>query len=63
MKWIVFYNRVFSHPDRPDDDIIDDDDALDRWLTEQNNKQRYSKLNAGSNPNRKTTKEVFSLDG
>lgn len=40
------YDRVHEHPEAPEPDIIEDDDALDGWMIyqrEQNNKQKHQK--------------------
>lgn len=42
----AMYDRIFEHPDSPNEDIINDDDALDGWMLvqkEENTKQKKEK--------------------
>ena len=34
-EWTMFYDMVYQHPDRPSQDVIEDDELLDRWWAEQ----------------------------
>lgn len=38
--WSTFYDNIYSHPERPGDNIIEDDDFLDGWLISQNKKNK-----------------------
>lgn len=41
------YTRVYEHPDAPDEEIINDDDALDGWMLEMQEKITRSKKQKG----------------
>ena len=60
------YDRVYEHPESPDQSVIDDDDMLDGWMiyqkrkTEENNKEK----NANSLTNKhKNANEIFVVAG
>lgn len=60
------YDRVYEHPESPDQSVIDDDDMLDGWMiyqkrkTEENNKEK----NATSLTNKhKKANEIFVVAG
>lgn len=60
------YDRVYEHPESPDQSVIDDDDMLDGWMiyqkrkTEENNKEK----NATSLTNKhKNANEIFVVAG
>jgi hypothetical protein len=42
--WSQVYDSVYESYERPDDSIINDDDALDKWFEEQSKKQRAEQL-------------------
>lgn len=45
--WTCLYDNIYENPDCPCEDIIDDDDALDGWLIDQekNRKKRVTEKN------------------
>lgn len=43
LSYTRFYNSVFDHPDRPNDDIIKDPDKIDGWLIFQEEKNKQDK--------------------
>lgn len=56
------YDRVYEHPDCPDDSIIEDDDALDGWMILQRQKIEKDKKQQqidNLNPKLKNAQEVF----
>lgn len=56
------YDSVYEHPECPDDDIIEDDDALDGWmlLQKQNrNKDKKEKQLQSTNPRLKNAQNVY----
>lgn len=38
--WTVLFDNIFESQDCPSDDVIEDDDALDGWLIQQNNERK-----------------------
>lgn len=42
-QWSDFYNSIYELPDRPSDDIIQDDSKLDSWLIGRRSKSTESK--------------------
>lgn len=46
--WSQVYDNVYESLDRPSQDIIDDDDRLDKWFEEQRNKRRAEEITSGS---------------
>lgn len=62
----VMYDRVYEHPDSPDKDIIEDDDALEGWMIHQQRQNKKQKQEKGvnnllSNKNMKNANEVFLM--
>jgi len=62
--WSLLYDSVYEHPERPADDIIEDNDALDGWLIEQRREQekRVNKVSAEDligNEKIRNSSEVF----
>jgi hypothetical protein len=56
------YDNIYEHPECPEDNIIDDDDALDGWMILQKRKNDKHKKQAAfneSNKNLKNAGEVF----
>jgi hypothetical protein len=56
------YDRVYEHPECPDDEIISDDDALDGWMIMQKTKVEKDKKQQqidNMNPKLKNAQEVF----
>ena len=41
------YTKIYEHPECPDDTIIEDDDALDGWMLEQQKKNAKEKAEKG----------------
>lgn len=44
VSWVRFYASIYDMPNRPSDDIIDDDDSLDQWLVNQRLQNRKSEM-------------------
>ena len=40
ISWTRIYDWTFSHPDRPADEVIEDDDKLDAWIESQTQKSK-----------------------
>lgn len=56
------YDRVYEHPECPNDDIIEDDDALEGWMITQRRKIEKDKKQHqidSLNPKLKNAQEVF----
>ncbi len=41
------YNKIYEHPECPSEDIIEDDDALDGWMLDQQKKNAREKMEKG----------------
>jgi len=41
------YDKIYEHPECPSEDIIEDDDALDGWMLEQQRKNKQQKTEKG----------------
>ena len=41
------YNKIYEHPECPEDSIIDDDDALDGWMLNQQKENKKQKMEKG----------------
>ena len=50
LKWLDFYDFIFSLPDseRPDEETIEDDELLDQWYENYQSKKRREFSNHGS---------------
>lgn len=61
------YDKIYEHPDCPQDDIIDDDDALDGWMIHQKQKNDLQKKEKGVDSmltgKVKNSAEVFLMAG
>lgn len=58
------YDRVYEHPDCPNDEVISDDDALDGWMILQRRKTEKDKKQQqidNVNPKLKNAQEVFIM--
>ena len=58
------YDRVYEHPECPNDDILEDDDALDGWMIIQKRKIEKDKKQQqidSMNPKLKNAQEVFIM--
>lgn len=59
------YDNVYQHPDCPDDEIIEDDDALDGWSIYHNRKNKLERKQKGVNDlldgKHKDANEVFMV--
>lgn len=56
------YDSVYEHPECPDDNIIEDDDALDGWMLVQKEKNKQEKMKAkvdSMNPRLQKADQVF----
>ncbi len=49
VSWSMLYDNVYESSDCPDDEIIKDDDALDAWLEQQNEKRKKDKSTKKAN--------------
>jgi hypothetical protein len=41
------YTKIYEHPECPNEDVIEDDDALDGWMLEQQKKNAKEKTEKG----------------
>lgn len=61
----LMYERIYEHPDCPEKDIIDDDDALDGWMIHQQRENKRQKKEKGVNNllsgKAKNAQEVFLM--
>lgn len=67
MSVSLMYDRIYEHPDCPDKDVLEDDDALDGWMIHQQRENKRQKKEKGvnsllSNQN-KNAQEVFLVAG
>jgi hypothetical protein len=56
------YDSVYDHPECPDDDVIEDDDALDGWMLlqkENRKKEKKEKQFQSINPKLKNAQNVY----
>lgn len=64
--WSQMFDSIYEHPERPSDDIITDDDALDGWMIEQR-RLHQKKMNAADgeslikNDKIKNSEEVYLI--
>jgi hypothetical protein len=60
--WAMMYDNVYESPDRPDDKIIEDDEALDKWFEDQR-KERKNRAKQSKLKNNKMDKhgEIFVM--
>lgn len=61
IAWSRFYDNIHESPDCPNDDVVEDDDMLDGWITYMNRqRQREKDVNAiDKNPRLAKASEVF----
>jgi len=61
MSWLAFYDKIYSHPERPSEEVIEDDEALDAWLRKKqfDNKQAEIQMKHQNTGGGSRTKEVF----
>lgn len=59
--WSKFYDSVFSHPERPPQEIIDDNKKLDEWIKKQAIKSDYERRKLRSSSSG-VHKSVFDHD-
>lgn len=45
--WSQVYDYVYEHPDRPDSDVIANDDALDAWFDNEERKKKVERVTKG----------------
>jgi hypothetical protein len=61
----IMYDRIYEHPDCPDSDIIEDDDALDGWMLQQQEENKKQKQQKGVDnilsDKVKNSREIFLL--
>jgi len=58
------YDNIYEHPECPGDNIIEDDDMLDGWVLDQQDKVKKAKKQASIdslNPKLKNAQEVFLM--
>ena len=41
------YSKIYEHPECPEDAIIEDDDALDGWMLNQQKENKKQKMEKG----------------
>jgi len=61
ISYTKLYENVNKHPERPDEMIIQDDDALDGWLIDINNKNKEKEKSNNSQKNKKDHNEHFII--
>jgi len=63
----AMYDRVYDHPEGPDENIINDDDALEGWMLQMQKENKQQKKEKGvdsmMNDKIKNSKEVFLMAG
>jgi hypothetical protein len=61
----IMYDRIYEHPDCPDSEIIEDDDALDGWMLQQQEENKKQKQQKGVDnilsDKVKNSREIFLL--
>lgn len=62
----LMYDRVYEHPDCPEKDIVEDDDALEGWMIHQQRQNKKQKQEKGVNNllnsnNMRKANEVFLM--
>jgi hypothetical protein len=61
----LMYERIYEHPDCPERDVIEDDDALDGWMIHQQRENKRQKKEKGVNNllsgKAKNAQEVFLM--
>jgi hypothetical protein len=40
LAWSILYDNVMEHPERPSEDVIEDDDAFDGWLIDKDKERK-----------------------
>ena len=45
--WSQIYDYIYEHPDRPDDEVVNNDEALDAWFENQDRKKKVGKVTSG----------------
>ena len=43
VNWVMFYESIYEipHEEQPSEDMINDDDALDQWVSDYKTKRRH----------------------
>ena len=62
VSWSQIYDNIYSHPEPPEDDVIEDDYMLDGWMLIQHKKNSTSAMtpdNISSNPKIQNAEEVY----
>ena len=44
MTWVAFYDKIYSHPEKPPNDVIEDDESLDAWLRKKQFEHRQAEV-------------------
>lgn len=44
VAWSILYDNVLDHPERPSEDVIEDDDRLDGWILHQRRKREIDQF-------------------
>jgi hypothetical protein len=53
--WTNFYDNVYEHPERPDQNIINSDDLLDKWVEDESKKMEDRAKSNSRNYNKRPT--------
>lgn len=61
MYWSRIYDSVFDDPDRPDEKIIDDDEAFDDWLANRDQERKDKKTGNSSKKQTDGHAEQFQM--
>jgi hypothetical protein len=56
----MYYDKIYAHPERPEDDIIDDDSRLDAWLTNQQAQVRANRNQSKASGSGHSRRETFT---
>ena len=63
----AMYDRIFEHPEAPDQAIMENDDALDGWMLNQHEQNKREKKEKGVNniitDRMKNSQEIFLMSG
>jgi hypothetical protein len=57
--WSQYYDSIYESLERPDDSVIEDDDACDAWVANQNKQRSAEAVNSKSNKKNKPNQYNF----
>ena len=57
LYWSRVYDQVFEDPDKPDQDIIEDDEKLDKWLSNKNAERQGARKKSAFESKHKTSSD------